>query len=71
MSRNSNSCLLTPIGQYGHEVTRTQLEADLDTWLKVSRALELVAQCCTDGAHRGGEVHFRMIGASTGSQPCP
>jgi len=40
--------LLTWIDQYGHEVTRTQLEADLDTWLKVSRALELVAQCCLD-----------------------
>ncbi len=24
------------------------LEADLDTWLEVSRALELVAQCCLD-----------------------
>ena len=40
--------LLTRIDQYGQEVTRAQLEADLDTWLKVSRALELAAQCCLD-----------------------
>jgi uncharacterized protein YutE (UPF0331/DUF86 family) len=40
--------LLTRIDQYGNEVTRAQLETDLDTWLKVSRALELVAQCCLD-----------------------
>ena len=40
--------LLTRIDQYGVEVTRTHLETDLDTWLKVSRALELAAQCCLD-----------------------
>jgi len=40
--------LLTRIDQYGNEVTRAQLETDLDTWLKVSRALELAAQCCLD-----------------------
>jgi uncharacterized protein YutE (UPF0331/DUF86 family) len=40
--------LLTRLDQYGQEVTRAQLEADLDTWLKVSRALELAAQCCLD-----------------------
>ena len=40
--------LLARIDQYGQEVTRAQLEADLDTWLKVSRALELAAQCCLD-----------------------
>ena len=40
--------LLTRLDQYGQEVTRGQLEADLDTWLKVSRALELAAQCCLD-----------------------
>jgi uncharacterized protein YutE (UPF0331/DUF86 family) len=40
--------LLERIDQYAREVTRTQLEVDLDTWLKVSRALELAAQCCLD-----------------------
>ena len=40
--------LLTRLDQYGQEVTRAQLEADLDAWLKVSRALELAAQCCLD-----------------------
>jgi uncharacterized protein YutE (UPF0331/DUF86 family) len=40
--------LLTRLDQYALEVTRSQLEADLDTWLKVSRALELAAQCCLD-----------------------
>ena len=40
--------LLGRLYQYGQEVTRAQLEADLDTWLKVSRALELAAQCCLD-----------------------
>ena len=40
--------LLGRLYQYGQEVTRAQLEADLDSWLKVSRALELAAQCCLD-----------------------
>ena len=40
--------LLARIEQYAREIPRAQLEADLDTWLKVSRALELVAQCCLD-----------------------
>jgi uncharacterized protein YutE (UPF0331/DUF86 family) len=40
--------LLARIDEYAREVTRAQLEMDLDTWLKVSRALELVAQCCLD-----------------------
>ncbi len=40
--------LLARLDRYAAEVTRPQLELDLDTWLKVSRALELVAQCCVD-----------------------
>jgi uncharacterized protein YutE (UPF0331/DUF86 family) len=40
--------LLSRLEEYAAEVTRGQLESDLDTWLKVSRALELVAQCCLD-----------------------
>lgn len=40
--------LLGRLDQYAGQVTRVQLELDLDTWLKVSRALELVAQCCLD-----------------------
>jgi len=40
--------LLARIDEYARDVTRAQLEMDLDTWLKVSRALELAAQCCLD-----------------------
>lgn len=40
--------LLARLEQYAEHVTREELESDLDTWLKVSRALELVAQCCVD-----------------------
>ena len=40
--------LLARIDQYATSVSRQDLEADLDTWLKVSRALELAAQCCLD-----------------------
>lgn len=40
--------LLTRVELYATTVSRAQLETDLDTWLKVSRALELVAQCCVD-----------------------
>lgn len=40
--------LLTRIDLYAETVTREELESDLDTWLKVSRALEIVAQCCLD-----------------------
>jgi uncharacterized protein YutE (UPF0331/DUF86 family) len=40
--------LLARLDDYAVDVTREQLESDLDTWLKVSRALELVAQCCVD-----------------------
>jgi uncharacterized protein YutE (UPF0331/DUF86 family) len=40
--------LLVRLDVYATEVTRAQLEADLDAWLKVSRALELVAQACVD-----------------------
>lgn len=40
--------ILARLDVYADEVTRAQLELDLDTWLKVSRALELAAQCCVD-----------------------
>jgi len=40
--------LLGRLEQYANVVTRSELESDLDTWLKVSRALELAAQCCLD-----------------------
>lgn len=40
--------LLARLEQYAEHVTREELESDLDTWLKVTRALELVAQCCVD-----------------------
>jgi uncharacterized protein YutE (UPF0331/DUF86 family) len=40
--------LLVRLDQYASSVTRRELELDLDTWLKVSRALELVAQCILD-----------------------
>ena len=40
--------LLSRLDHYATEVSRQQIESDLDTWLKVSRALELVAQCCLD-----------------------
>jgi uncharacterized protein YutE (UPF0331/DUF86 family) len=40
--------LLERIDEYSKSVSREELELDLDTWLKVSRALELVAQCCLD-----------------------
>jgi uncharacterized protein YutE (UPF0331/DUF86 family) len=40
--------LLARLEQYAVMVSREELESDLDTWLKVSRALELVAQCCLD-----------------------
>lgn len=40
--------LLERVDEYAESVSREQLEADLDTWLKVSRALELIAQCCLD-----------------------
>jgi len=40
--------LLARLDEYAANITRQELELDLDTWLKVSRALELVAQCCVD-----------------------
>jgi uncharacterized protein YutE (UPF0331/DUF86 family) len=40
--------LLKRLDQYAASVSRLELEADFDTWLKVSRALELAAQCCLD-----------------------
>jgi uncharacterized protein YutE (UPF0331/DUF86 family) len=33
---------------YARTVSRARIESDLDAWLMVSRALELVAQCCVD-----------------------
>ena len=40
--------LLRQLEVYAGSVSRADLETDLDSWLKVSRALELVAQCCVD-----------------------
>jgi uncharacterized protein YutE (UPF0331/DUF86 family) len=40
--------LLARLDLYATTVTRERLESDLDTWLSVSRALELAAQCCVD-----------------------
>lgn len=40
--------LLQRMEEYARSVSRETLESDLDTWLKVSRALELAAQCCLD-----------------------
>lgn len=40
--------LLLRLDEYATSVSRAELESDLDTWLKVSRALELAAQCCLD-----------------------
>ena len=47
--------LLTRIDQYGHEVTRTQLEADLDTWLKVENKSTLREFGRVAAAELGGE----------------
>jgi uncharacterized protein YutE (UPF0331/DUF86 family) len=40
--------LLAKMDEYARTVTRETLEHDMDVWLKVSRALELIAQCCVD-----------------------
>ena len=40
--------LLSRLDEYASSVTREELESNLDTWLMVSRALELVAQCSVD-----------------------
>ena len=40
--------LLARLEHYARTVTRAELEANLDVWLMVSRALELAAQCCVD-----------------------
>jgi uncharacterized protein YutE (UPF0331/DUF86 family) len=50
--------LLRRLEHYRASVTRQDLENDVDVWLMVSRAMELVAQCCVDlamtiGARRG------------------
>ncbi len=51
--------LLARLEQYAEHVTRAELESDLDTWLKVTRALELVAQC----AHRPALLRSRTRSA--------
>ena len=38
--------LLSRLDQYATTVTRVELETDLDTWLEVTRALELASRCC-------------------------
>jgi uncharacterized protein YutE (UPF0331/DUF86 family) len=40
--------LLDRLDEYARSTSRADLENDLDAWLRVSRALELVAQCCVD-----------------------
>ena len=40
--------LLGRLDEYATTVKRSELESNLDTWLMVSRALELAAQCCLD-----------------------
>jgi uncharacterized protein YutE (UPF0331/DUF86 family) len=50
--------LLRRLEHYRTSVTRQDLEDDVDAWLMVSRAMELVAQCCVDlamtiGARKG------------------
>jgi uncharacterized protein YutE (UPF0331/DUF86 family) len=40
--------LLARLDDWAPKITRADLELDLDTWLKVTRALELAAQCCID-----------------------
>jgi uncharacterized protein YutE (UPF0331/DUF86 family) len=40
--------LLGRLEHFAATVTRAELETDLDVWLKVTRALELAAQCCID-----------------------
>ena len=44
--------LLQQLDLYASTVTREELELDFDTWLTVSRALELAAQCAVDLAMR-------------------
>ncbi len=40
--------LLEKLAEYARKVSRDDLELDLDRWLMVSRALELVARCAVD-----------------------
>jgi uncharacterized protein YutE (UPF0331/DUF86 family) len=40
--------VLARLDEYAASVSREELANDLDTWLKVSRALELAAQCSLD-----------------------
>lgn len=40
--------LLARLEEFAKVIKRAELETDFDTWLKVSRALELAAQCCLD-----------------------
>lgn len=41
---------LALLDRYATEVSRTDLDRDWETWLKVRAALELVAQCAIDAA---------------------
>jgi len=40
--------MLDRLDVYARTVSRAQLESNVDSWLMVSRALELVARCCVD-----------------------
>jgi uncharacterized protein YutE (UPF0331/DUF86 family) len=40
--------VLARLDEYAATVSRAELASDLDTWLKVTRALELAAQCNLD-----------------------
>ena len=40
--------MIALLERYSREVTRAQLDADRETWLKVRGALEVAAQCCID-----------------------
>jgi uncharacterized protein YutE (UPF0331/DUF86 family) len=40
--------LLARLDEWAPKISRADLELDLDIWLKVTRALELAAQCCID-----------------------
>jgi len=40
--------MLARLDRYETTITRERLESDVDAWLMVSRALELVAQCAVD-----------------------
>jgi uncharacterized protein YutE (UPF0331/DUF86 family) len=74
--------LLARLDDYAAQISREELESNLDTWLKVSRALELVAQCALDLAmelvarrglgvpetYRDAFVRLAQAGVLTGAQ---